>query len=87
MVGDKSEKKQSQGYSLNKGGGVNMITTNNGATQINGNMVEILADLSVIIRSVYESVDEATHDKDFAMDVIVQAGRVAFAEDESVKMK
>lgn len=51
---------------------------------IEGDTVDIISELTGIIMSVYEAL-ENRYDEDFAKETIAMCGKLAFAEDASVK--
>lgn len=51
---------------------------------IEGDTVDIISELTGIIMSVYEALKNR-YDEDFAKEMIAMCGKLAFAEDDSVK--
>lgn len=61
-----------------------MIKANKGIIQIEGNTATVCADLSGIVKAVYEVLIENGVDDDFARELIAKAGQIAFMSDEEV---
>ena len=60
-----------------------MIKADKGIVQIEGATPTVCADLSGIVRAVYEVLSEQ-YDDDFAREMIAKAGQIAFMSDEEM---
>lgn len=60
-----------------------MIKADNGIIRIEGDTIDVCADLSGIVSAVYEVLSKQ-YDDDFARKAIARAGQVAFMSDEEM---
>lgn len=60
-----------------------MIKADNGIIRIEGDTIDVCADLSGIVSAVYEVLSKQ-YDDDFAREAIARAGQVAFMSDEEM---
>lgn len=63
-----------------------MIKTENGHIEANGTLIELMADLSVIIRNLYKDIAEET-DESFAKETINEAVKAGFLSDEEITVE
>ena len=63
-----------------------MITTKNGQVELQGNVLELLADFKLIIASMHKCLS-SNFDEDFANEMITLAGQLAYMTDEEREKK